>query len=156
VYYYIEYGGSERSNTMSSKLAKVLSHPEVEIRGDRGTAYLLEQVPTWLNKELSQPCTIENLMRAQHALMIRLTKNAKQADKDWYQSVIAQLAGWAWGERFLKATHRTIKSHLDWSYVPDNNPLRRNEVFGTIADLFKEQPATIIAPLLRGVKNTRH
>lgn len=141
---------------MESVLDKLLAHPEIEIRGDAGTKQLLGMILRLLQHELEEELGLGSLMRAQHALMVKLAEHASKGDRERYIPVIAQVAWWEEPERFLEATNRTIAEYLDWSYLPQNHPLRRGEAVGSVLNLFLEHPYCILAPLLRSVKNIRH
>lgn len=141
---------------MESVLDKVLAHPEVEIRGDAGTKQLLEMIHQLLQDELAEELGLGSLMRAQHALMMKLAEYASEEDRERYTPVTAQVAWWKEPERFLEATNRTVSEYLDWSYLPQDHPLRRGEAVGSVLDLFLADPYCILAPLLRSVKNNSH
>jgi len=135
----------------------VLAHPEVEISGDNGTKQLLGVIPRLLHNELSAQLSLGALMRAQYALIVKLTEHAEEEDKQWYEPTLAALARWDQPERFLEATKRTVAGYLDWSYVPAVHSLRSGDACKeTVLELFLAHPYTIIAPLLRSVRNPRH
>lgn len=144
------------TKSLEGLFQKILDHPEVEIRRNDGTSKLLEWVLDDCEVEMDQNLSIGSLMRLQYKLMVKLTENADERDRDWFAPTLAKLAGWEQPERFLSETGRSTGEYLDWSYIPNNHPLRAGHNTGTVRKLFFDHPYAIIAPTLRTVRNTRH
>jgi hypothetical protein len=140
-------------------MARLSAHPEVELpTTNEPTRKLVELVPVLLTTELSRPLSVGTLMCAQHTFLSRFLEHGSPDDQSWYSNALARVRGWRNPVRFLEMTQRTVGFYLDWSFVPRDHRLRTTSEANdqTVRDLFLIQPATILAPMLRGVRNTRH